>query len=289
MNLQKDWKDGCLSNIMRKMSKNLPPFYASQNSKWVVLDGDVDAIWIESMNTVMDDNKVLTLVSNERIPLTDSMRLLFEIDSLQNATPATVSRAGILYFNDTDIGWQPYVDSWIIKRGGSPARKDLLLALFQKYVPSVLQILRTTALRRIVPTSSFAMVQSLCELLDAVLSDVPEALTESAFVFCAIWAFGGTIVDCEKFSNIWRKSFSNVCFPDRGTVFDYRVDFEDGGLVPWEDSVEKFVSMGSEYSNIVVSTSGTLKQKFFLKSLSSKRYSYPARRSSGHRQDYNCA
>lgn len=66
------------------------------------------------MNTVMDDNKVLTLVSNERIPLNESMRMIFEISSLCNATPATVSRAGILYINDTDIGYQPFVDSWLM-------------------------------------------------------------------------------------------------------------------------------------------------------------------------------
>lgn len=70
--------------------------------------------WIESMNTVMDDNKVLTLVSNERIPLNDSMRMIFEIDSLKNATPATVSRAGILYINDTDVGYQSFVDRYDI-------------------------------------------------------------------------------------------------------------------------------------------------------------------------------
>jgi dynein heavy chain len=50
--------------------------------KWVILDGDVDPEWIETMNTVMDDNKVLTLVSQERIPLTDSMRLVLEVANL---------------------------------------------------------------------------------------------------------------------------------------------------------------------------------------------------------------
>jgi dynein heavy chain len=62
-------------------------------------------MWIESLNTVMDDNKVLTLASNERVPLNSTMRLLFEISHLRTATPATVSRAGILYINPQDLGW----------------------------------------------------------------------------------------------------------------------------------------------------------------------------------------
>lgn len=52
------------------------------------------------MNSVMDDNKILTLANNERIPVKPHMRLLFEIRDLKYATPATVSRAGILYISD---------------------------------------------------------------------------------------------------------------------------------------------------------------------------------------------
>lgn len=74
----------------------------------------MDANWIESMNSVMDDNKILTLANNERIPVKGHMRLLFEIRDLKYATPATVSRAGILYISD-DSGHQnrSYIKSWI--------------------------------------------------------------------------------------------------------------------------------------------------------------------------------
>lgn len=56
---------------------------AGDGPKWIIFDGDIDPMWIESLNTVMDDNKVLTLASNERIALTKHMRLLFEISNLR--------------------------------------------------------------------------------------------------------------------------------------------------------------------------------------------------------------
>lgn len=77
------------------------------------------------MNTVMDDNKMLTLASNERIPLTPSMRLLLEINHMNHCSPATVSRGGVIFVNADDVGWKPVVDSWIEKlevggrRGGA--------------------------------------------------------------------------------------------------------------------------------------------------------------------------
>lgn len=71
-----------------------------ENPKWIILDGDLDANWIESMNSVMDDNKILTLANNERIPIKGLMRAIFEIRDLRFSTPATCSRAGILYISD---------------------------------------------------------------------------------------------------------------------------------------------------------------------------------------------
>lgn len=80
----------------------------------------------------MDDNKVLTLVSNDRFPLTPAMRLLFEISNLKQATPATVSRAGVLYINDSDIGWKPFFDSWL----DSHKKEVLDLQIEQGYTPN---------------------------------------------------------------------------------------------------------------------------------------------------------
>jgi len=65
--------------------------------QWIILDGDLDANWIESMNSVMDDNKVLTLANGDRINLYNNMRMLLEIRDLNFATPATVSRGGVLF------------------------------------------------------------------------------------------------------------------------------------------------------------------------------------------------
>jgi len=169
MTLAKDWKDGVLSIVMRNMCKCWVPYNNQQtNNQWVVLDGDIDAVWIESMNTVMDDNKVLTLVSNERIPLTDPMRMIFEIHSLKNATPATVSRAGILYLNDSDIGYQPFIDSWIKTRNDEMERGSFP-ALFQTIIPIAFDCFGNKQLETLIPSIKINTIQTICYLLDGIL------------------------------------------------------------------------------------------------------------------------
>jgi len=107
----REWRDGIMSKTMRALGQ-IP----DTQPKWIILDGDLDANWIESMNSVMDDNRLLTLPSNERIPLKPHMRLIFEIRDLNYATPATVTRAGILFMVATGgVQWRSYKTSWVKK------------------------------------------------------------------------------------------------------------------------------------------------------------------------------
>jgi len=139
-----EWKDGLLSRAFRDFVSD-----KTRQHQWLVLDGDIDPEWIESMNTVMDDNRVLTLASNERIPLAPPMRLLLEIDSMAHCSPATVSRGGVVFVNgDEGLGgsggdgggggeesassssssssgggvWKPALESWVSGLGDAELR-----------------------------------------------------------------------------------------------------------------------------------------------------------------------
>jgi dynein heavy chain len=71
----RDWTDGLLSCIFREINKPTE----KNERKYIVFDSDVDALWVENMNSVMDDNKLLTLANGERIRLQKHCALLFEV------------------------------------------------------------------------------------------------------------------------------------------------------------------------------------------------------------------
>ena len=87
----KAWKYGILSSIMKKICKNDRPYKETPNNKWIILDGDIDLNWIESLNTVMDDNKVLILTNGDGFPLDEFMYLLFDVSNLRNAALYTTN------------------------------------------------------------------------------------------------------------------------------------------------------------------------------------------------------
>jgi dynein heavy chain len=271
----REWNEGLISVTYRDMSNN-----TSFQHQWIVLDGDIDAEWIESMNTVMDDNKMLTLASNERIPLTSSMRLLLEINHMIHCTPATVSRGGVIYLNAEDVGWQPAVESWIQGRDDK-VLAPVLSELFDRYLEKSLEHCRRN-FKTVVPLVTVNQAQTVCKILEGLLPEEParggpdKKVLEAQFNFACVWALGGcmlvdkTVDYRTQFSKWWVSEWKSVFWPERGTVFDYYVNEKTGAMQPWEDRVAPFIYTPGNFSQLFVPTVETTRLNYFLDSLVSR-------------------
>ncbi|KAF8934382.1 dynein heavy chain [Dissophora ornata] len=97
----REWTDGLFTNILRKIVDDVRGESAKRH--WIIFDGDVDPEWVENLNSVLDDNRLLTLPNGERLSLPSNVRIMFEVDTLKYATLATVSRCGMVWYSSDVI------------------------------------------------------------------------------------------------------------------------------------------------------------------------------------------
>ncbi|WVR09001.1 hypothetical protein IAU60_006061 [Kwoniella sp. DSM 27419] len=97
----REWSDGLFTHILRKIVDNVRGETTKRH--WIIFDGDVDPEWVENLNSVLDDNKLLTLPNGERLNLPPNVRVMFEVEHLMYATLATVSRCGMIWFSEEVI------------------------------------------------------------------------------------------------------------------------------------------------------------------------------------------
>jgi dynein heavy chain len=110
--LTNEWTEGIIPWLVKLAVNNLEDPKNAEQKRWIIFDGPVDALWIENMNTVLDDNKMLCLNNGQRIKMPETCTMMFEVNDLKVASPATVSRCGMVYLEPEHLGWEVLVKTW---------------------------------------------------------------------------------------------------------------------------------------------------------------------------------
>eukprot|EP00003_Mantamonas_plastica_P006673 TRINITY_DN1548_c0_g5_i2.p1 TRINITY_DN1548_c0_g5~~TRINITY_DN1548_c0_g5_i2.p1 ORF type:complete len:3052 (-),score=1213.08 TRINITY_DN1548_c0_g5_i2:66-8516(-) len=281
----RDWTYGLLSFLFKEMNK--PLIGDKKEARYMVFDGDVDAVWVENMNSVMDDNRLLTLPNSDRIRLQKHCALLFEVADLKHASPATVSRCGMVFVDPRNLGYKPHFQSWLEARNNK-TEIEVLLAFFEKYIPAcvdyisegILEGIVTKKLETIIPFTPMNMTRQLCTLLESILDGQERQVTdpsslEAVFIYCVMWSLGGALIDESrvKFDSFVKKVSDLVIVdnPDLTvgtgqlpaalpTLFDYHFDPAINKWVPWNELVQPFMPPeDGKFSSVLVPTVDTVR------------------------------
>ncbi|KAH9093106.1 hypothetical protein Ae201684P_008767 [Aphanomyces euteiches] len=278
-----EWQDGILSTLYRAAASS-----TNSDRKWVIFDGPVDAIWIENMNTVLDDNKKLCLSSGEIIQMSQEMTMMFEVEDLSVASPATVSRTGMVYMEPASLGFDPLITSWLetLAHDFSNDTKRQLQWLFDHFVrPSMAFV--TANVKEWLPQIPNNLCQSLMRLLDsffAVLNgeEKKDVRAEHVsffsrhiaelFVFCLVWSIGATGNEAGrvKFDAYIREEMLahpsiHLLMPTDGLVYDYALDRATESWKLWLDTIPKYVVPAeASFSELVVPTSDSVRSTFLM-------------------------
>jgi dynein heavy chain len=291
-----EWEDGVFSNIWKKLNAK-----GKKTVDWIQCDGPVDAIWIENLNTVLDDNKILTLANAERIPMHDNTKMTFEVENLDNASPATVSRCGQVFVSPNELSWEPLFEAWAGDRADkgepgmlqcNPDEQDWIKELTHKYFikSNIFVWLEKNMDRYVMYTPEVIRVTQMINLLTACFqeySDVRQEVVgrdtfEKIWVYCYAWSIAGLFEaeDRLKFHTEVLEKMLKAPLPpiaagnaqkpmgERESVFDFSIDPETKAWTTWAPE-EWAPPRKIVFSQLLIPTSDSTRAEYIIKKIAS--------------------
>uniref|UniRef100_H3ANA7 AAA+ ATPase domain-containing protein n=1 Tax=Latimeria chalumnae TaxID=7897 RepID=H3ANA7_LATCH len=296
-----EWSDGVLANVFREHATSL-----TEERKWCIFDGPVDAVWVENMNTVLDDNKKLCLMSGEIIQMSPQQNMIFEVLDLEQASPATVSRCGMIHMEPMDLGWKPLVQSWLTTKLPEKliTEQKNIQMLCDWLLPPCLSFVQKKC-KLVVQSSPMHLTRSMLQLYECLLTDVREELDEKKFsalkqkrleevknlvvasaFFAVVWCIGGILDSSSK--QRFSAFFKELCdqnsthprpkdlkfpralqMPRKGSVYDF-VYLQNNfySWCMWNDLISPVsIEDNVKLNDFIVSTTETVIQTYFLEKL----------------------
>ncbi|KAL8440078.1 hypothetical protein Efla_004062 [Eimeria flavescens] len=267
--MTREWTDGIFSALLRTCCNEAQQHVRC--SRWVVLDGPVDTSWVESMNSLLDDNKTLTLTNGDRIELHSQVSLLFEVEDLSAASPATVSRVGIIFMDPTSLSgnfllptlWNAHVATNREHKGQERLTRS---SVAQNFPHMAGKRHRTVGLQlqHLFVGISWTDTSACFLQIQASL-----LLMERTFLFSLLWSVGATVAgNSRPHFDLLLRQLSN-CFPPSHTVYDYCLTGDKGDWTLWEDRVPSPYRPleGMQFHRIFVPTADVVCHSFLLGSL----------------------
>lgn len=283
MNLNtEEWTDGLFSRLFREI--NLVE--DEDRKKYICFDGDIDPMFIERINSVMDDNKLLTLSNGERLKLQSNCSILFEVGNLNFASPSIVSRAGVIYVDPENLGYIPYWEMWLKSRNIN--ERTILNDAFMAVIPTTISFIRNeldSKLKFAVERTDLNMVQQLCSMLDAICPKLEnnliynEDILQCSFIECIYYSIGAIFTKESRsiFDLFIKKNYYRMQIDDspefpadydqypKNTLFDYFFDKDKKQWICWDWICPKYVhNPDIKFNDILVPTLKTLRTEMLL-------------------------
>ncbi|XP_036361906.1 dynein heavy chain 5, axonemal-like [Octopus sinensis] len=263
-----DWTDGIFSTLWRKTLKSKKGEHI-----WIVLDGPVDAIWIENLNSVLDDNKTLTLANGDRIPMAPLCKIIFEVHNIDNASPATVSRNGMVFMSSSILNWDPLLQAWLATK--PLGIRSIVYGIFEETFPNsyIFLLQNLCAKMQLLECNYVAQALTIMEGYlpgEEELKDIATEKLQNIVVFALMWSLGSLLEldDRLKLEIFWKESFSIPLPPvtESQTIFEYVVS-DKGMWEHWSERITQYVypkDSTPDYTTILIPNIDNVRTDFLI-------------------------